>query len=102
MKAAVLQELNFAKRRTRLVQIGEKSGSTIALTADALRTTGLEIMGASAGITPELFQEGTNQAWDWIQNNRLRMDIEKVSLQDIETVWKRDDFQGKRVVIVLE
>ena len=58
-------------------------------------------MEASAGITPELLQEGTNQVWDWIQNGRLHMDIEKVALQDIEAAWKRDDFQGKRVVIVI-
>ncbi|GMA60466.1 hypothetical protein NZD89_12710 [Alicyclobacillus fastidiosus] len=101
IRSLVPQELGFAKRRTRLVQIGEKSGSTISLSADSLRTTGIEIMGASAGITPELLQEGTNQVWVWIQNGKFRMDIEKVALQDIEAAWKRDDFRGKRVVIVI-
>lgn len=38
---------------------------------------------------------------DWIKSGKLRMDIETVALQDIESVWKRDDFNGKRVVIVI-
>lgn len=54
-------------------------------------------MGAGAAITPELVQESTNQVWNWIQNRKIHMDIEKVALQDIEDAWKRDDFQGKRV-----
>jgi hypothetical protein len=28
------------------------------------------------------------------------MDIEQVPLKDIESVWRRTDFQGKRIVIV--
>lgn len=95
------KEINFAKRRTRHVQIGEKLGPNIALPADALRTTGLEILGAGAGLTPEAIQEGTTQVWDWIQNGMLHMDIEKIPLQNIEYAWKRDDFQGKRIVIVI-
>ncbi|MFB5189072.1 zinc-binding dehydrogenase [Alicyclobacillus fastidiosus] len=93
------EKLSFAKKRMRLVQIGEKSGTTISLSADALRTTGLEIMGASAGIMSELRQQSSNQVWDWIRNGKLRMDIEQVALQDIEVAWGRTDFQGKRVVV---
>jgi hypothetical protein len=69
--------------------------------ADAVRTSGLEIFGAGARITPEAIQEDTRQVRDWIKSGKLRMDIETVALQDIESVWKRDDFNGKRVVIVI-
>jgi len=99
--AFVPKELSFAKRRVRLVQIGEKAGSTISLPAEALRTTGLEIYGASVGLTPQTLQEGTTQVWNWIQNGKLHMDIEEVPLQNIEAAWKREDFQGKRIVIVI-
>lgn len=95
------KKLRLANRRIRLVQIGEKTGTNISLPADALRTTGLEIFGAGAGLTPEAIQEGTNQVWNWIRNGKLHMNIEKIPLQHIEVAWKRDDFQGKRVVIVI-
>ncbi|MFD1676768.1 quinone oxidoreductase family protein [Alicyclobacillus fodiniaquatilis] len=101
IRSLVPQGLSFAQGRTRLVQIGEKAGSTISLLADALRTTGLEIMGAGAGLTPEAIPAGAAQVWDWIRAGKLRMDIEQVALQDVADVWERDDFHGKRVVIVV-
>ena len=84
----------------RLIQIGEKAGSNLSLSADSLRTSGLEILGGGAGITPEAIAESMAQVWDWIKAKTLQMDIEQVPLKDIETVWQRTDFQGKRIVIV--
>jgi len=84
----------------RLIQIGEKAGTTISLSADSLRTSGLEIRGGAAGITPEAMAEGSSQVWEWLQVNKLQMDIERVALKDIEAVWRRTDFEGKRIVIV--
>lgn len=100
IKSIVPQEINLDGQRTRLVQIGEKAGANLTLPADALRTSGLEIFGGAAGITPALIQEGTNLIWEWVKEGKLHMDIEKVSLRDIESVWNRSDFQGKRVVII--
>src|SRR5262249_33591726 len=53
LEALVPHELSFATHRVRLVQIGEMAGPTISLAAEALRTSGLEILGASSGTTPE-------------------------------------------------
>src|SRR5262245_44998195 len=53
VKTLVPDKLAFARGRIRLVQIGEAAGPTITLSADALRTSGLEIIGAGAGLTPE-------------------------------------------------
>ena len=92
-------ELRIAKP-ARLVQIGEKAGTTISLSADALRTSGLEIRGGAAGITPEAMGAGTEQVWEWLKADKLRMEIEQVPLKDIESVWRRTDFQGRRIVIV--
>ncbi|WP_040203590.1 quinone oxidoreductase family protein [Neobacillus jeddahensis] len=100
IKALTPQELGFTGHRTRLIQIGEKAGASISLPADALRTSGLEITGAAAGLTAEAMNEGTNLVWEWLKGNKLTMDIEEVPLQDIETIWKRNDFQGKRIVII--
>jgi len=84
----------------RLVQIGEKAGSTISLAADSLRTSGLEIIGGAARITPESMGEGTQLVYSWIKEGKLRMEIEQVPLREIETVWARQDFQGVRIVVV--
>src|SRR6266498_1505317 len=99
IKTLIPSELHISKP-IRLVQIGEEAGTTISLSADSLRTSGLEIREGAAGITAEAMGESTNQVWEWLKADKLFMDIEQVPLQDIESVWKRTDFQGKGIVIV--
>ena len=99
IKTLVPSEIRVSKP-VRLVQIGEKAGATISLSGDALRTSGLEICGGAAGFSPETMGEATNQVWEWLRANKLRMDIEQVPLKDIEMIWKSTDFRGKRIVIV--
>ncbi|MEP6984513.1 MAG: zinc-binding alcohol dehydrogenase family protein [Chloroflexota bacterium] len=96
----VPHEISFARHTTRLVQVGEMAGSTITLPADALRTSGLNIMGGGGNLTPEAIGEGTQLAWEWIKAGKLSADIEQVPLKDIESAWNRTDIQGKRLVIV--
>lgn len=100
VEALVPRDLSFARRRVRLVQIGEMAGSKISLAAETLRTSGLEILGASGGLTPEAVAEGTQQVWEWIKAGKLRADVEQVPLKDVESAWKRTDVHGKRIVIV--
>lgn len=100
LQALVPRELSFAKQRVRLVQIGEMAGPTISLAAEALRTSGLEILGASSGITPAAVADGTQQVWEWIKADKLQADIEQVPLKDVESAWQRTDVHGKRLVIV--
>ena len=99
LRSLVPDEIRMSKR-VRLVQIGEMAGTAISLPANALRTTGLEIYGGAAGITPEAMGEGANQVWDWIKADKLFMDIERVPLKDVERAWQRTDFQGKRMVVI--
>ena len=99
IKTLVPKELRMPKA-IRLIQIGEKAGATISVSADSLRTSGLEIRGGAAGITAEAMGEGTDQVWEWLKADKLHMDIEQVPLKEIESVWKRTDFQGKRIVVV--
>ncbi len=101
IQTLVPHELSFAKHRIRLVQIGDMAGPTISLSADALRTSGLEIVGGADGVTPEAVTEGTAQVWDWLKAGKLRADIEQVPLKDVERAWQRTDVHGKRLVIVL-
>jgi NADPH:quinone reductase-like Zn-dependent oxidoreductase len=100
IEAFVPRELSFAKHRVRLVQVGEMAGSKISLAAEALRTSGLEIVGAGSGLTPETIAEGTHQVMEWIKAGKLQAEIEQVPLKDVESAWKRTDIHGKRIVIV--
>jgi NADPH:quinone reductase-like Zn-dependent oxidoreductase len=99
IQTLIPRELSFAKRRVRLIQIGEIAGPAISLTGDALRTSGLEICGAGAGLTPEAIREGTTMVWDLIRAGKLHADVEAVPLKDIEAAWQRD-LHGQRLVIV--
>jgi NADPH2:quinone reductase len=100
IQTLVPHELSFARGRVRLIQIGEMAGATISLSADSLRTSGLEISGGAAGITPEAMGEGTNIVWDFLRRGVLRAEIETVPLRDIESAWLRTDVHGKRLVVV--
>jgi NADPH2:quinone reductase len=100
IKTLVPDKLAFARGRVRLVQIGEAAGPTITLSADAIRTSGLEITGGGGGLTPEAIGEGTSQVWEWIKAGTLQAEIEVVPLNDAERAWGRVDLHGKRVVLV--
>lgn|SRR5699024_9264850 len=99
IQAMVPDSLHFTGARTQLVQIGEKAGAELTLSADSLRTSGLEIIGGASGLTAESILEASNIIWEWAKEEKLQMDIETVSLQDIESIWQRKDFQGTRIVI---
>lgn len=93
------KEAGFAKRRVRYLQIGEKAGSHISLPGSALRTSGLELMGIGK-ISQEVLQQEMRNVWNWIAENKLYMEIEKVPLAGIATAWQRVDLEGKRLVII--
>jgi NADPH:quinone reductase-like Zn-dependent oxidoreductase len=99
IRTLIPSEIGVGKR-VRLIQLGEKAGANLSLSADSLRTSGLEILGGGAGITQEAIAESMTQVWDWNKTKQLQMDIQQVPLKDIEAVWKRSDFQGKRIVII--
>ena len=88
----------FATHKTRFVEIGESAGSSISLSAEVLRTSGLEISGGG-NIPPEVVPEAMKQIWAWIGEGKLSIDIEKLSLKDIAEAWERKT-DGKRIVIV--
>ena len=99
IKTLIPNEIRMSKP-VRLIQIGEKAGTSISLSADSLRTSGLQIFGGATGFTPESIGEATNQVWDLLRADKLHMDIERVPLKDIEKIWKRTDFEGKRIVVI--
>ncbi len=87
----------FAQRRIRYVQIGDSAGATITLSADVLRTSGLELTGAGS-VSPEVVQEAMKTIWGWISERKLTVDIQTIPLRDIAAAWDRK-FPGGRIVI---
>jgi NADPH:quinone reductase-like Zn-dependent oxidoreductase len=85
---------------TRLIQVGEAAGSALNLTADSLRTSGVEIYGAAKGLSPKVMGEVYGQVVRWAQDGTLTFDLEKVPLSEIETAWQRANLRGRRLVVV--
>lgn len=100
LRALVPDEIALDGRRTRLVHVGAGAGPTIALPGDALRTSGLRIMGAGDGVTPEAMRNPAGEVWAWIAAGELRTSIERVPLSDVERAWRTPPPPGARVVVM--
>jgi NADPH2:quinone reductase len=87
--------------RTRLVQVGEMAGPSIALSAAALRSSGLELYGGGGGsVPPAAIFEAFPQIWALAASGKLRIDLEQAPLVEVEVAWQRKDLPGRRLVIV--
>ncbi len=84
---------------TRLVQIGEAAGAAIHLSADALRTSGLEIYGAGRNAALGM-AAAYRQVVDWIRSGELTIAVETMPLSSIAEAWARTDLRGRRLVII--
>jgi NADPH:quinone reductase-like Zn-dependent oxidoreductase len=99
LKSFVPKDMGLPKKAIRYIPIGAKAGAGAYVTGEMLRTSGL-ILSGMGKVTPEEISAGSNQVWEWIKENKLHMDIEKVPLADIEKAWLRNDLGGKRLVII--
>jgi NADPH2:quinone reductase len=98
LKALVPSELKLVKP-TRIVQVGESAGPTLALAAESLRTSGVEIVGATKGLDGTTMMDAYNQIVEWARDGSLTFDLEPVPLSQIEAAWQRTDLRGKRLVV---
>ena len=92
--------LGHAAPRVRLVEVGESAGPTIALPADVLRGSGLEIYGSGAGTIPvrRIF-EALPRFVDRAADGEFRVYVERVPLSDVEEAWDQDQ-RGQRLVLI--
>ena len=89
-----------ASGRIRLVQVGESAGPTISLSAAALRSSGLEILGGGSGAAPSLDKllDAYHQVLSRVASGELRIQTESVPLTDVEIAWERES--RARLVII--
>ncbi len=101
LEALTRHDVKIAAARTRLVEIGEMAGPTIALSAAALRSSGLELYGSGGGsVPPQAIFEAFPKIWALATGDKLRIKTESVPLADVERAWQRRDLDGRRLVIV--
>lgn len=94
-------DVKIAASRVRLVEIGEMAGPTIALSAAALRSSGLELYGSGGGSVPhQAIFEAFPQLWALAISGKLRIKTEPVPLAEVESAWQRRTLDGRRLVIV--
>ncbi len=99
LAAITKSEFAVVTKETRLVQVGESAGPTIALPAAVLRSTALTILG-TAGIPPrEVLVDAMQQVMARAARGELRIETERVPLVDIEKAWQRHE-SGRRIVVV--
>jgi NADPH2:quinone reductase len=101
LAALTRPDLNAARSsRMRLVQVGESAGPTITLPAAALRSSGLEILGAGSGAVPplEVLLDTYHRLMALAASGELRIDTESAPLAEIEEAWSRE--QRTRLVIL--
>jgi threonine dehydrogenase-like Zn-dependent dehydrogenase len=84
---------------TRVVHIGEAAGATIKLSGDAIRTSGLEIYGASRNMATGM-AAAYQQVVEWVRGGELAMNVTTTRLSRIEDAWQRTDLRGSRLVIL--
>ena len=99
LRAIVPHHLGPSKA-TRLVQAGESAGARLTLSADSVRTSGLEVYGAASGLDGPAIAESYAQIAQWVRDGKLAVGIERTPLSEVETAWQRTDLKGRRLVIL--
>lgn len=88
-------------KQTRLVEVGESAGKTIALPGSTLRSIDLKILGSGFGSVPldQIFAL-VPTLFSMVVEGKLKIAIEPVPLASVEQAWNRDE-KGRRIVFAI-
>jgi NADPH2:quinone reductase len=100
LSAITRPEFAVVNSETRLVQVGESAGPTIALPAAVLRSTALTILGTAGIPSRDVLVAAMQQVLDWGAKGTLRIETDQVPLADIEQAWQRPEPSGCRLVVI--
>jgi NADPH:quinone reductase-like Zn-dependent oxidoreductase len=99
LAAITRPEFAAVNSETRLVQVGESAGATIALPAAVLRSTALTILGTAGIPSRDVLVAAMHQVLEWGAAGTLRIETDQVPLADIEKAWTREE-RGRRLVVI--
>jgi NADPH:quinone reductase-like Zn-dependent oxidoreductase len=100
LSAITRPEFAVVNSETRLVQVGESAGPTIALSAATLRSTALTILGTAGIPSRDVLVAAMHQVLDWAAKGALQIETETVPLAEIEKVWQRPESGRRRLVVI--
>lgn len=99
--------LESFSHQTKIVTVGSMAGENINLSSGVLRSSAIQILGSGFGslskenldayhreILPEMFQLAAD--------GKLKMDLVRGQLVNIENLWKQNIDSGKRLVISIQ
>ena len=98
---AALTKEDFAAAGSpiRLVEVGESAGPTIKLSGAVLRSSPVTILG-TAGIPPwEVLTNAFQQVVNHAARGDLKIDVERVPLDEVEDAWQRE-LPARRIVLI--
>lgn len=92
--------------KIRFVSIGSVTGEKIQLSAEVLRSVDLQLSGSGLGSWTKdqvqiLFSEIIPEMFQLVVDNKLKVETQLVSLQDIERLWEMEMPDGKRLVVTI-
>jgi NADPH2:quinone reductase len=99
LAALTRKEFAVVKSEIRLVQVGESAGATISLPAAVLRSTPLSILGTAGIPSPDILMDAFQQVMAGAARGELRIEVEQVPLDQVESAWQRDG-HGRRLVLI--
>jgi NADPH:quinone reductase-like Zn-dependent oxidoreductase len=90
-----------ATRRTRLVEVGESAGKTIALAGSVLRSTDLTLLGSGFGSVPlNQIMGAIPTLFSLAAAGHLHVAVQSVPLAEVEQAWNAVE-KGKRIVFTI-
>ena len=70
----------------------------LTVSAESLRTSGVEIYGAAKGLNAETMGSVYAQVVGWARSGELA--VEQVPLSEVDSAWQRTDLRGRRIVVI--
>ena len=88
LEAISQKGLQHTSSRIRFVQVGASAGPKISLAAEALRSSGLELIGSGFGSVPiERILESVHEFMAEAAKNPFKFNKREASLRDVEALW---------------
>jgi NADPH:quinone reductase-like Zn-dependent oxidoreductase len=98
---ALLTKRSDRSRSLDWIQIGAMAGPTIELASVALRSTNLRLQGNGQGaVSTEVYLAELPSLVDEIDAGTIAVHANRQPLADVESIWRRADVPGERIVLV--